>query len=120
MRPSNITVTVEDEARFDCRVTSSSTPMITWSFTRQGTTQPIHVADISGSVNPHYSVIFGARSSTLTIVSAQYPDDVGEYTCIASSDLESIFASGRLDILGECSHVLINRMYEFHKDSHTK
>ena len=85
-------------AIFECRVSSCSTPTISWEFTQHGTTVAIPIADITGTVSPRYHVFYGTESSSLVIDSVQFPDDVGVYTCITTEEQQTITSSGSLDV----------------------
>ena len=95
MRPESVSVNESEQATFQCTV-NVPTALISWHYTQQGTSVGM---SISGQ-SEDFSVQSGSGSSTLTVLSAAFPQHDGEYTCTATNMGGPIVASAYLNVLG--------------------
>ena len=95
-----VTVLEGHSVEISCTSTGVPTPSITWSC--NGTAAPFNqtdtVADFKASIERINGVIQavvdpGTITSELHIVSASYPDQDGEYTCVGVNSEDAVFTS---------------------------
>lgn len=75
--------------RLECQIDSYPPPLVTW-----------FVNGVEIKPSPHYEIIFEEGKSTLLIIEVG-PEDTGEYTCRAVSELGEAISSTTLYVQGK-------------------
>lgn len=107
-QPSNITVTQNMSATFQCSVSSTFTATIEWIFTSSSGGQSITIANQQGSHLPEYNVITSVNGLSLVIRRASFSTNQGIYTCQVTSNGRTISATASINVLCEYFVVLCN------------
>ena len=101
--PRDTTVNVTDDATFSCGVAGIPLPFVTWTLPDGRDLEPL---DPQTEVPPRIFTVIDISEETpyeatsrLFIVSAS-PEDVGEYTCTAANEHDSVSASAILTVQG--------------------
>jgi len=93
--PTNQTVIETQIVNFECQV-NNPTFAIIWSFTSQYTID--NTSTILSDQDEGITISGVNGSSTLTVTTAQFPDHIGMYTCLAED--HAISSSAWLEIIG--------------------